>query len=81
MMPPPSDPYSFQKENSKYYYWEIDAKFANNPRFNTIDITLIKYFLISLGYAGNVITAIKPEEYIKKFIDYLEKKRRRLQKV
>ena len=44
MMPPPSDPYSFQKEISEYYYGEIDAKFANINRFDAIDIILIKDF-------------------------------------
>jgi len=75
MIPPPIDPYPFQKEISEYCYGEIDTKFANSPRFNAIDITLIKDFLIYLGYAGDVITAIKLEEYIKKFIDYLEKRK------
>lgn len=70
MMPHPSDPYSFQKEISEYYYGEIDAKFANNPRFNAIDITLIRDFLNSLSYGTTIIAM---GEYIMKFIAYLEK--------
>ena len=75
MMPPPSDPYSFQKEISEYYYGEIDAKFANNPRFNAIDITLVRDFFNSLGYIGYGTTMMAMGEGIKKFIDYLEKRK------
>ena len=81
MIPATSDPYLFQKEISEYYYTEIDRKFANNPRFNAIDINLIKDFFDSLGYIGYSGTIIAMREWIKKFIDYIEKRMERLQKI